>query len=385
MTGAYATPVSRAWWRAELALAAGMLVVTWAGLFSELRYSPNPTPAPAAGYTLVLLACAVLPLRRRYPWLVAAVVVGLCYAYHLLGYPGLSIALTAFVAVYSLAAYQAWPGLVGCALVIVAIWIVPTIGPNPLPWYSFAISAPALGLSSFAVLGAAARQRRLAADERLRAAVRAADAELAQRLAEERLRIARELHDVLAHTVSVISVQAGVALDTLTADPESARSALQLVRAAARQAGPELRAALGPLRTSSSASASSGAAPAPGLDSLESLLSPVRAAGLTVHCELSPGVVTHPVELTAYRIVQESLTNVVRHAHARTVWVCVERDDATLRVAVRDDGTARPVTNPGGFGITGMRERAQLLGGSLSAGPLPGGGFGVRADLPILP
>ena len=366
-------------WRAEVGLALGLLVVTVVGVYSELRYSPYPTPAPVVAYVLVVFACAVLPLRRRYPWLVAIAVVGLCYAYHALNYPGLAIGLTAFAAVYSLAAYMAaLPGLVGCALVIAAIWVVPTVPPHPLPWYSFAISGPALGMATFAVLGAAARQRRLAAEERLRSAVRAADAELAQRLAEERLRIARELHDVLAHTVSVITVQAGVALDSLATDPAAARSALDLVRAAARQAGPELRAALGPLRTQSEMS------PAPGLDSLESLVSPVRAAGLTVHSDLSPGTLAHPVELTAYRIVQESLTNVVRHARARTVWVSVVRKDATLHVAVRDDGTASPSANPGGFGITGMRERARLLGGSLSAGPLPGGGFQVQAELPVL-
>jgi signal transduction histidine kinase len=235
-------------------------------------------------------------------------------------------------------------------------------------------------MAAFVVLGAAARLRRLAAEERVRMAERAAEAELAARLAEERLRIARELHDVLAHTISVIAVQAGVALDALPTDSDLAREALLQVRAAARQAGPELRAALGPLRTDEDL------APAPRLDSLPALLSPLRAAGVSVSLDVSPGSspLPHPVELTAYRIVQESLTNVARHSGARTVEVCVVRDGSSVRVSVRDDGAGSVPLHTGGFGIVGMRERAALLGGSLSAGPRPGGGFEVSAVLPVL-
>jgi signal transduction histidine kinase len=378
MTISYAGLVKS--WRVELALAVGLLAITVVGVASELHYAPFPVPGPLPAYTITVLACAVLPLRRRYPWLVALAVVTLGFAYHIMGYPGLAVALPAFVAVYSLAAYgDGWPRLAGCALTVAAIWAVPVVGPNALPWYSFAITGPALGLATFAILGAAARQRRLAAEDRLRAAEQAAEAELSQRLAEQRLHIARELHDVLAHTVAVIAVQAGVALDTLTSDPDAAREALLLVRAAARQAGPELRAAVGPLRTST--------VPAPRLDGLPALVEPLRAAGIAVTCDLEPGPgeLPHPVELTAYRIVQESLTNVVRHAGAGTVHIGVIQDGPELRVEVRDDGRHPAAPNPAGLGLEGMRERAALLGGSCDAGPLPGGGFRVLARLPVRP
>jgi signal transduction histidine kinase len=289
--------------------------------------------------------------------------------------------------VYALGAYlPGWAAAVGSTVVILAIWAVPTIGPTPVPVYSFAISGPALGLAVFAILGAAARHGRLAQAESVRQAYRAAEAELARRLAEERLRIARELHDVLAHTVSIIAVHAGVALDSLDDDPAAARESLVLVRTAARQAGPELRAAVSPLRSSTVDNAAV-ALPAPQLAGVPELLLPVRAAGVQAEVVLEPGPepLPHPVELTAYRIVQEALTNVVRHARAARVDVEVVRSGDHLRVLVQDDGHAHNPGNPSGLGIVGMRERAELLGGEVEAGPGPDGGFRVLARLPVQP
>jgi signal transduction histidine kinase len=377
-------------WRSELtvelSLAAGVALVTVAGIGFELHYSPDPYPDPVPAFALAVLASGVLVLRRRRPWAVAVVVLAAVLSYHLLGYPGLAVAMASFFAAYSLAAYGTGRrALLGCAALIVGVWVAPTIPPHPVPWYAFAITGPVLGLAWIAVVGYAAGQRRRAADERVHQADRTAQALLAQRLAEERLHIARELHDVLAHTVSVISVQAGVALDALDDDVEAARTALHVVRAAARQAGPELRAAVGPLRTFN---ASDGPVPppAPRLDGVGELLRPAAAAGLVTGVRVEPGPdpLPHPVELTAYRIVQESLTNVVRHAHASRVDVVVSREGDVLVVDVRDDGTGGADRASGaGLGVVGMRERAQLLGGTVEAGPAESGGFRVLARLPV--
>jgi signal transduction histidine kinase len=177
-----------------------------------------------------------------------------------------------------------------------------------------------------------------------------------------------------------------VALDALDDDIETARSALHVVRAAARQAGPELRAAVGPLR-SSDVEGQAVASPAPRLGDVPELLGAAGAAGLvtTVRIEAGADPLPHPVELTAFRIVQESVTNVVRHARAGRVDVAVTREGDTLVVDVRDDGAGEvPAgTSTTGLGVVGMRERAQLLGGTLAIGPEAGGGFRVHARLPI--
>src|SRR5262249_10472458 len=158
-------------------------------------------------------------------------------------------------------------------------------------------------------------------------------------------------------------------LDALDGDPAAARAALHVVRAAARQAGPELRAAVSPLRTDSGEG--TVRPPTPRLDDLAELLTPARAAGLSASLVLKPGdePLPQPAELTAYRIVQESLTNVLRHAQATRVEVAVTREADNLLVSVRDNGSAVVHSGPSaGLGLVGMRERAQLLGGTIEAG-----------------
>jgi signal transduction histidine kinase len=378
--------------RIDLALALTVGGVTTVGVWTELHWAfqispPQQFPPGVVAYVLVAVASAAMLLRRSHPGLAALIVLATVYAYHLLGYPGLAIAMVCYLAVYSIVVRgRRWP-VPTAGLVILLTWVAPSIRPYPVPLSSAALIGPMLSLVSTALIGVAIRQRRAAADERLRQVARTAEAELGQRLAEERLRIARELHDVLAHTVSVIAVQAGVALDALDDDVPTARAALHIVRAAARQAGPELRAAVGPLRTSDvdALGLSAVAAPAPRLDSIEELLAPARAAGLTATVRLEPGdePLSHPVELTAFRIVQESLTNVVRHARARRVDVSVTRVGEALEVEVRDDGVGPAGGSGAGLGIVGMRERVQLLAGTLEASPVDGRGFRVRARLPL--
>ncbi len=216
-------------------------------------------------------------------------------------------------------------------------------------------------------------------------------AEAAGAILEERARIARELHDVLAHTVSVMVVQAAAADDVFDVSPDRARQAIRDLEGSGRQALAELRRFLRTVRALEEPGpfdAEAVSEPQPGLSDLPTLARPLAAAGLRVvvrqdgldDVTLAPGV-----ELSAYRIVQESLTNVVRHARARTARVNIGVADGELTVEIHDDGRGggRLADLGGGHGIVGMRERAAMLGGSVEAGPAPAGGFRVCARLPL--
>ena len=208
--------------------------------------------------------------------------------------------------------------------------------------------------------------------------------EARRRASEERLRIARELHDVLAHDISLINVQAGVALHLMEEHPEQARTALTAIKAASKDALGELRSVLDVLRQ---ADEGPPRAPTAGLEHLDRLVTGAAAAGIDVRVvtdgrarPLPPGV-----DLAAFRIIQEALTNVTRHAGPATATISLTYGDDELTVQVDDDGKGRPLSgaNGSGNGIPGMRERAAALGGRLEAGPRPGGGFRVRASLPL--
>jgi signal transduction histidine kinase len=215
-------------------------------------------------------------------------------------------------------------------------------------------------------------------------------AEAARAVLEERARIARELHDVLAHTVSVMVIQAAAADDVFDSSPERARQAIRDLEGSGRQAMAELRRFLRTIRTLEGAGpfdAEAAGAPQPMLSDLPALARPLTPGlEVVIRQEGLDGVTLAPgVELSAYRIVQESLTNVVRHARARTARVNIGVADGELTVEIHDDGKGggRFGDLGGGHGITGMRERAVLLGGSVEAGPAPAGGFRVCARLPL--
>jgi signal transduction histidine kinase len=195
------------------------------------------------------------------------------------------------------------------------------------------------------------------------------------------VRIARELHDVLAHSLSQINVQAGVGLHLMDRQPDKARDALASIKDTSKTALDEVRSVLGVLRAEGSP-IDAPLVPEPDLGRLPAL---VAAAGLRVDLDdrLRHAEVPAPVQLALYRIVQESLTNVSRHATGAThVEVTLDRDDDVYRLTVRDDGHGETAGESGGRGLLGMRERAELLGGHLSAGPADGGGFLVEAEVP---
>jgi signal transduction histidine kinase len=201
--------------------------------------------------------------------------------------------------------------------------------------------------------------------------------------AEERLRLSREVHDVVSHSLSTIAVQAGVARLVLAQQPGQAGAALSAIETASRSALDELRKLLRQIRDPEDA----GEAAAPTLSDLPALIDRLRRAGLDVsyHSTGQPRQYSSAVELSAYRIAQEALTNVTKHASGARTRIQVDRGVGELTVTVTDDGSQNPVRSAasGGLGIPGMRERAELLGGTLTAGPRPGGGFTVTARLPV--
>jgi signal transduction histidine kinase len=354
--------------------------------------SPTTYPAivafPIGAYLLGLVATAPIVVRRRYPVPISFVVIAAVAAYHFAGYPGASPALVLFVTSYSIGAYgrSTWRSILTASGFIVAWMIIPSLPPHPVAWFSFAITGPALGMAVMVVLGSTAAQVRRNNELRVAAAASEAEARMREELADERLGMARELHDVLAHTISVISVQAGVALDALDDHPDAARTAIMKVRGLSRQAIPELRRTLELLRRDPALGDET--APQPGLDGLPGLLADLESSGLVVESHIAvEGAGLSPfVELTAYRIVQEAVTNVVRHASASTVSVTVleDADASVLRVTVEDDGRGSAAAGQGhGLGLVGMRERAHSVGGTLETGASRSGGFLVSAVLPI--
>lgn len=205
----------------------------------------------------------------------------------------------------------------------------------------------------------------------------------------ERVRIARELHDVLAHSLSQINVQASVGLHLMDRQPDKAAEALASIKETSKTALDEVRSVLGVLRAEGGADPSAPLVPEPDLSRLPGLAASVTAQGVEVRLDdrLTMSEIPKPVQLALYRIVQESLTNVARHADGAThATVTIDRSDAAYRLEVRDDGRGSvpvPASETGGRGLLGMRERAELLGGHLSAGPAEGGGFSVVAELPV--
>jgi signal transduction histidine kinase len=378
------------------ALVGSVTALACLGVWAELHYATTPTPSPAGAYALTLGAGAALLPRRRAPLASTAACLVACYLYRAVGYPGFSVGLIIFVCCYTLAADRKL--VYGLAPALIA-WIIPALPPHSLALLNSAVVFPPVGMVSVALIGDSNRRRRLEYEERVRQSAATAEARLGRHTAEERLRIARELHDVLAHTISVVAVQSSVALEALEDEnPAEARAAMHAVRGAARQAMPELRATLDLLR---GAQGGQGPAPQPGLEQLPELACQATNGGLTVELSVPErlGRASPLVELTAYRIVQESLTNVRKHAGADHARVAIRRDGSLLTIEVLDEGGGGPgegtgastdtSTGPGaeppGFGLLGMRERAQALGGTVVAGPRPEGGYRVFAELPWIP
>ena len=361
-------------------------------LASMLGYGRLALWRPLDGWAYLLLAAgaAALLFRRRWPLGVLAVTQATSLAYAALHYPEGPSAVVIYPALYTVAVTmprrQAWIAG-GIAALLAAASELLFYGDTMFdgePLYSAVATLAVLWL------GESVRARRAYVAElrdRAERAERTREEEARRRVDEERLRIARELHDVVSHTIGVISVQAGVAAHLLERRPDKAAESLAAIRQASDEALGELHAMLGVLRERDGDEGGAPLAPAPGLAELDTLVAQAAGAGLEVRVSRQgePGRLPPAVDLAAYRVVQESLTNVVRHAGASRAEVTVTSHDGRIDVEVVDDGRGGSGNGSvgAGQGIPGMRERARALGGTLEAGPRPGGGFQVRASLPV--
>ncbi|MEU6257374.1 histidine kinase [Streptomyces sp. NPDC047043] len=337
-------------------------------------------PAEPWELTLAVLSAAPLALRRRYPLAVFWTVLAATWLFHLGVITDDSTVFTfasGLIAAYSAAMYSPYRA---AALVSVAVGGVAFGALSLVPEISRGF-IPLLVLLPVALAANAVhawQQRGRAQQEATRRAVE-----------RERSRIARELHDVVTHNVSVMTIQAGAARKTLDTSPDQAREALRAVEAGGRAALAELRHVMGLLTMASGGSHSATTAdlaPQPGLGQLAALTGRVRDTGVPVELTVTgtPGPLPAGVDLAAYRVVQEALTNAVKHAAGAAVTVTVEHAPGELRVAVEDTGGKRLSRFGGsGRGLIGLRERLAVYGGTLSAGSRPQGGFAVQAIIPV--
>jgi signal transduction histidine kinase len=377
-------------WVFDSALALVAAGLTTAFFVSEPMASGLPRGTLALGYALALLHTLPLAARRRFPGAVLGISVASGLAFAAIGLPPFFLGPAMLVAVYSVAAYGSrWVALAGLAVAevgLVAVQLTPVK-------YDALMLVVFMGFLAVAwLLGQFAHNYRAYAarlEERTAELERAREALARKAVAEERLRLARELHDVVAHAMSVIAVQSGVGVHVADSRPEEVGRALAAIEATSRAALTELRRLLGVLRQDSD-EPQGDLSPVPDLADLDSLLAEVTKAGLAVRLRVegTPSPLPAGVDLSAYRIVQEALTNVVKHAGPAQAHVTIRYRDRDLTVEVTDDG--RGVGAPAGddrggtgHGLIGMRERVAALGGDLEIGPCPGGGFRVAARLPL--
>jgi signal transduction histidine kinase len=350
----------------------GIILVLAAGYVGHAAHSGRL----AGGVPLAVLYVAPLLARRKYPQAVLAILTAAWTADAIVYSPVPPFA-TAFALYSAVVTLGRLRGLAAAGLAAgVAVAVCLAAGE-----YNLAVLSVVL-LGAAWVAGDNHRTRRAyvqTLEERAERLEREREAEQARAIAEEQARIGRELHDVVAHNVSVMVIQAAAANDVFDTRPERAREALRSIEATGRGALAELRRLLTSVR------GEAGFAPQPGLGNLDELVAQVRAAGLAVavHVEGETRPLPAGIDLSAYRVVQEALTNTLRHAEASRAEIALRYADDALDVQVRDDGTGRGNGDGGGRGLLGMRERVVLFGGSFAAGPAPGGGFVVDARFPL--
>ncbi|MBM0229117.1 MULTISPECIES: histidine kinase [Micromonospora] len=361
------------------------------------------------GYVLLIVSGLVLAVRRRWPVPVFITAALASLVYFGVDFPDGPGWLGLFVALYTLTAYgDGRRSLVTAGVGITALtigWLVAAADIEPreaIGWVFFRIGASVMS----AALGESVRSRRFIAaeaQERAERAERTREEEARSRVDAERLRIAREVHDTVAHAIAIINIQAGVTAHVLDKRPERARETLVAIEQTSSQALREMRAILGVLRDSHD-----GRVPHPGLEQIDELTAKARDAGLDIKLEATSPTSPPPSAVggAAYRILQESITNVIRHVGPTRVTVALNYGTDVLEIRVIDEGRrhapgddapgphvpAKHPTSNGtgssaelGSGILGMHERCQLLGGELVARALPGGGFEVKARLPLAP
>jgi signal transduction histidine kinase len=366
---------------ADTLIASGLAVLLTVATYFASQQQPARRAFDVGGAALVILAAAALAGRRRHPVAVLAVVFGATLLYFVLGYDPGPIWITLIVAYYTaiVEGHRTAGWITAAAGFVIFPWLDYLLWDGPAPSL-LELAALAAWLLVLLGIGEAVRIRR----ERAAEAVRIREEEARRRASEERLRIARELHDALGHHLSLINVQSGVALHLDEELAEQTRTSLSAIKQASKEALTELRSVLNVLRQDDERAPR---APVSTLVRLDDLTAQAAAAGLDIRTETAGDVRPLPfgVDIAAYRIVQEALTNVARHAGPATASVRLIYGDRDLTVQIDDDGHGPPHhASPGsGKGIVGMRERVAALGGDLEVGPRPEGGFRVRARLPL--
>jgi signal transduction histidine kinase len=385
-------------WALDAAIAVAVTAVQLGGTYADSSRHGGAGQVGTLSYVLLAVGGAALILRRRYPVGVLAVV--LATTLGAAGQNGRAIYLALIVAFFSAVLAKKRVAAIASLVIgyVASVWPF-LIGESGHPSAVFAV-----GLAAGLIFLLSAAELIRSRNQRTAALARSRTEELRRLAGEERMKMARDLHDVVAHNISVINVQANTALHLMDRQPERARLALTTINEVSKQALVELRSVLGVLRD---VDESAPRSPSPGLARLDDLVDSAAAAGLTVHVEPPDGPAPLPaeVDLAAYRIVQEALTNSARHSAGSTAMVRISQRSDGLLVEVTDNGKGRPGgsgsgsrsgsgpgsrTGPGpgpgsgpGHGIAGMTERAKVLGGTLRAGPRPDGGFEVRAWLPV--
>jgi signal transduction histidine kinase len=347
---------------------------------------PDGRPAPWPAYLLVAAAGIALAWRRRWPVGVWTFTVVVASVYSMLGYVYGAALIAPAIALYTAVSLGRTRRAVvlGTVSIVVLMAVGGLLGPfSPLGGPVTVVPFEMLVAVGMGMATANRRAYIAEIQDRAERAERTREEEARRRVDSERLRIARELHDVVAHTMATINVQAAAAAHVLVDPPPEAAEAIAAIRAASKEGLRELRTVLNVLRQ---ADDRDPVQPAPGLGELDVLVGTVRRAGLATEVRIVGDLPPLPpaVDLVAYRIIQESLTNVLRHAGPATATVELALRDGQLSVHVGDTGAGRrPAGGTTGHGLIGMRERAASVGGMLHAGPGPRGGFDVRASLPV--
>ncbi|MGN0039942.1 MULTISPECIES: histidine kinase [unclassified Rhodococcus (in: high G+C Gram-positive bacteria)] len=368
-------------------LAGGLFAIICIAIAADLGGGEQGPPALA--FLFGALFAAPVFFRRQRPVTVLLVTAAVLVAYYALGFPPIGLALPLAVALYSAAesGHLRWAIAVSGALVILSTAVRMFQGDDLAYLLGFE-SAGSVGLMAAVIaLGDSVRSRRALGRELVRrehAARLEREREAARRVERERLQIARDLHDLLAHTVSVISLHTDVAAESLDDDPALARRSLVAVRDSCSRAVSELHATVEALRSPAGTTARGDHSPTPGLAEIPRLVDTVSDAGVAVHIESrgTPATLPAVVDATAYRVIQEALSNVLRHSDATRVVVALDHHNDVLRVCVSDNGRGSRGGRTTGWGLTGMRERVALLGGTVDTGTPDGGGFVVDARIP---
>ncbi|NLU62092.1 sensor histidine kinase [Rhodococcus sp. HNM0563] len=377
--------------RRELIIDATLAITVWMIISVAIAadLGDDSTGPSLLAYLFAASFAGPVLFRRRRPVEALVLTAVMFVTYYALSFPPIGLALPLAIPLYSAAerGHLRWATVIAGALVLLSTVVRVGQGDELRYLLGFELAGSTGLLAAVIALGDSVRSRRTLREEMERgerAAELEREREATRRVEDERLLIARDLHDLLAHTITVIALHTDVAIETMKDDPPLARRSLTSVREACTRTVTELHATVVALRSPAGTPSEGDRAPTAGLGDLQRLVDTVSEAGVAVRIEIHGTAVPVPavVGATAYRIVQEALSNVLRHADATEAVVAVNYSNDVVQVSIHDNGRGVSGSATEGWGLAGMRERAGLLGGSVEAHPVEGGGFVVDARIP---